>query len=209
MTRRRTPPPKLVPEDALRFLRSLRAVRRFRPDPVSADVVRDVLAAARWTGSAQNRQPWQFVVIRERATIDGLAQLGPFTEFFVGAPLCVAVLMDGERTGSSYDCGRVSQTLMLAAHAHGVGSCNAGLGPEENQRAGMTLLGIPEGHSLGQVIAFGYRAAGDQLAPPGGIDRPPLAPAGRKPLEELVHYERFGRREPPEQQLPLGLGADA
>ena len=61
----------------------------------------------------------------------------------------------------------------------------------------MELLEIPAGHSLGVLVALGYRAPGDQLAPDGGIDRRGGVPLGRKPLNELVHYERFGRPDPP------------
>ena len=41
------------------LLRSLRAVRQFRPDPVPQEVVDAVLEVARWSGSASNHQPWE------------------------------------------------------------------------------------------------------------------------------------------------------
>ncbi len=43
-----------------------RSVRSFVPEPVSDDVVKEVLEAARWAPSAQNRQEWAFVVIRDK-----------------------------------------------------------------------------------------------------------------------------------------------
>jgi len=180
----------------LDFLRSLRSTRRFRPEPVPDPVLTEILEAARWCGSAHNRQPWQFVVVRDAATKGALAELGPYTEFFGAAAVVVAVVMTGENQGFSFDCGRVTQQLLLAAHACGVASCNAGLVPEENRQAAMRLLGVPAGHSLGVLVALGYRAPGDQLAPAGGIDRRSVT-RGRKPLRELVHYERVAARTPP------------
>ena len=59
-------------KDRVTFLRSLRAVRSFRPDPVPQEVVDDVLQVARWSGSASNSQPWEMVVIRERDTLRSL-----------------------------------------------------------------------------------------------------------------------------------------
>ena len=59
------------------FLRGLRAVRQLRPDPLPEAVLHDIVEVARWSGSAGNRQPWEFVVVRDRgmlarlATIDG------------------------------------------------------------------------------------------------------------------------------------------
>lgn len=183
--------------DAIQFLRSLRTLRRYRDEPVPKAVLGDVLEAGRWCGSAVNRQPWQFVVVRDPATRAQLAGFSAYAEFVADAPVCIAVVMDGEGTGLSFDAGRVTQNLLLAAHAHGVGSCNAGFPQPETQQAARQLLGVPDGYSLGVVIALGYAAPGDPLESPTGPRRRPLAPMlGRKPLTELVHYERFGQRTP-------------
>ena len=58
--------------ERIAFLRGLRAVRQLRPDPLPEPVLHDILEVARWSGSAGNRQPWEFVVVRDR---DMLAQL--------------------------------------------------------------------------------------------------------------------------------------
>ncbi len=50
--------------DRIAFLRRLRAVRDFRPDPVPGHVVDDLLEVARWSGSTRNLQPWKYAVIR-------------------------------------------------------------------------------------------------------------------------------------------------
>ena len=62
-----------TPRDRLSFLRTLRAVRSFRPDPVPEEVVDDILEVARWSGSASNKQPWEILVIRGRDTLRLLA----------------------------------------------------------------------------------------------------------------------------------------
>src|ERR1700716_1644231 len=56
-------------------LRGLRAVRQLRPDPLPEAVLRDILEVARWSGSAGNRQPWEFVVVRDRDTLGRLARI--------------------------------------------------------------------------------------------------------------------------------------
>src|SRR5215210_8926096 len=63
----------MTAEDRIAFLRSLRAVRSFRPDPVPQEVVDHILEVARWSGSASNKQPWQIWVVRERDTLRSLA----------------------------------------------------------------------------------------------------------------------------------------
>jgi nitroreductase len=160
-------------------------------------VLRDVLEVARWCGSGKNRQAWHFVVVRDRATLAALSRLGPYTEHVADAAAAIAVVMEGVGQGYSFDAGRVSQNIMLAAHAHGVASCNASIFSPENEQAALDLLGVPAGHSLRVVIALGYAAPGDTMdTPTGPPRRSALTMLGRKPLAEVAHYERFGRHDP-------------
>jgi nitroreductase len=171
--------------DLISFLRSLRAVRRFRPDPVPQEVVDDILEVARWSGSASNRQPWDLVVIRDRETLGALARLEGYAGHLAGAPLAIVLVMAGERaTQETYDEGRLAERVMLAAWAHGVGS-SIGWLVGEGRAAAKEILGIPESRTVRTVISFGYPAA--------GVRRSRTGPA-RKPLSEIVHEERYGRR---------------
>src|SRR5260370_35792538 len=75
------------PQKLIALLKSLRAVRQFRPDPLPQEVVDAVLVVAHWSGSASNRQPWELVVIRNRETPRALASIGRFEANLVGVPL--------------------------------------------------------------------------------------------------------------------------
>ena len=168
-----------------RFLRDLRQTRRFRTDPVPDDVLHDLLEVARWTGSSKNSQPWHFLVVREPETLVRLSELGNFTSFVAGSVLAIAIVLDGNSPlAEAYDEGRVQERLMLAAKAHGLGSGTAWYSSEESQRQVRELLGVPEGLMVRSVVAFGYPEAEPH-------DRPRSVNGGRKPLEELVRYERF------------------
>jgi nitroreductase len=78
----------------------------------------------------------------------------------------------------------LSQRLQLAAQAHGLGSC-IGWFHGEGRAAAKALLGIPEDRLVRTAMSIGYENAGADNA----RSHPPQA---RKPLSELVHYERFG-----------------
>jgi len=193
------PPKALTPAQAIRLLRSLRAVRRYRDDPIPAGALQDILEAARWCGSAKNTQPWQFMVVRERSTLEALSKCGPYLDYMKHATLGIAILIEGEGRGNSFDAGRVAQNIMLAAHAHGIGSCNGTINPDENEPVALRLLGVPDGYSLRVLIGLGYPESGDTVDPVSGPPPRSVLPSmGRKPLAELVSYERFGRREPVE-----------
>ncbi len=170
--------------DNTALLRGVRNVRQFRSEPVPDTVVDDILDVARWSGSAMNRQPWEFVVVREPATVRALAATSPTIGWVAGAPLAIVVVMAGEVPElEGFDEGRVSERILLAARAHGLG---AGLGwfPNGAARAAVkALLGVPERRGLRTIVAVGYPDV------EAGTDRQP-GPA-RKPLSELVHSERY------------------
>ena len=71
------------------LIQSRRSIRRYLPDPVPADVVERLLAAAAWAPSAHNRQPWRFATITSPAAKARLGQA-------MGARLQADRLADGD-----------------------------------------------------------------------------------------------------------------
>src|SRR5688572_3040093 len=177
--------------DAMKNLRTLRSTREFADRPIPDDVMTDILEAARWTGSSRNSQPWQFVVIRDRATLQRLAEVIPYGKHLAGAAAAIAIVIEGEGRGQSLDAGRTSQSIHLAAHAHGVGSCIATISDAEPEQAALALLGIPPTHSMCVAISLGYPRPLTAEERSARATRPGR---GRKPLNELVHYEKYGAR---------------
>jgi nitroreductase len=170
-------------EGRIAFLRSLRAVRSFRPDPVPQEVVDDVLDVVRWSGSASNRQPWELVVIRDRETLGRLARVEGYAAHLSGAPLGIVLVMAGERaTQETYDEGRLAERIMLAALAHGVGS-SIGWFVGEGRTEAKEILGISEDRTVRTAISLGYPEEGRRRRRAG---------RARKPLSEIVHEERYG-----------------
>jgi nitroreductase len=171
--------------DRISFLRTLRAVRTFRPEPVPQEVIDDILEVARWSGSASNKQPWEMLVVRERDTLTSLASVDGYAGHLARATLGIVLVMAGDREEQeTYDEGRVAERIMLAAHAHGVGSSIGWIvGPGRD--AARELLGIPGHKVVRTAISLGYP---DEQARRPRSGRGPA----RKPLGELVHHERYG-----------------
>ena len=169
--------------DRIAFLRDLRAVRQFRPDPLPQAVVDDLLEIARWSGSASNRQPWELVVIRGRETLQALAAVEGYAGHLAGAQLGIVLVLAGENaTQETYDEGRLSERIMLAADAHGVGSCIGWLVGKGRSDA-RALLGIPDNRLVRTVLSLGY-------PDPNRPARQRPGPA-RKPMADIVHEERY------------------
>ena len=183
--------PEHVPPALLRLMRSLRSVRRFAPTAIPGDVVSSILDVGRWTGSSKNTQPWEVVVVDDRAHLAELSTLGQFAKHIANAPLAmVLVLAPG---ASGLDAGRLAERLMLAGWAHGVGSCIGSIFPNDNQDRAKALLEIPPDRQLHTVLSFGYPAdanAGRLASTPNMVTV--LPSIGRKPMNEFAYFGRFG-----------------
>jgi nitroreductase len=176
---------------ALRAMRTLRAVRRFSDREIPADALDAILEVGRWTGSAKNTQPWSVVLVTERETLAALSQLGQFAGHIAGAKCALVLVMDS--ANNAFDCGRLAERLMVAAWAHGVGSCIGSLFPDENASTAKRLLGVPEEKWVRHILSLGYPA--DETAhrissTPG--TRSVLPSVGRKPMRDFVSRERYG-----------------
>ena len=164
--------------DVYEAIRSRVAVREFEPDPVPAAAVKKILLAARWAPSQRNRQPWRFVVIRERETLRRIGELASSGAFIADAPLAIAVAMEGARL-PQFDAARDIENMILTAWSLGVGTVYVqGI----DRDAVKELLGIPAELDLITVMPFGYPT---EAAKSVG--------KRRKTLAEIASVERFGQ----------------
>jgi nitroreductase len=179
-------------EEVLTFLRSLRSVRRYASTTVSDVVIQDILEVGRWTGSAKNTQPWEFLVVRDREVLRELSTLGQFADHLAGAAFAIALIMASPL--NAFDAGRLAEHVMLAGWAHGVGSCIASIFPEGNETRAKALLGVPPERAMRTTIAFGYPADQGALRIQTSPERRSVLPSiGRKPLSEIAYLDRYGQ----------------
>ena len=171
--------------DVYQAILSLRAVRHFTDQPLSDDVIKRILQAARWTGSSNNEQSWQFVVVRQRSMLENLAAC-TYTSHLGRAAMGIIIATP---SGSGlFDVGRVAQNMMLAAWGDGVGSCIASF---RDAAAACSLLGIPDSFQAAIAISFGYPQEDAPHTIEGRPMKEVLARVGRRPLRELVHWEKW------------------
>jgi nitroreductase len=175
--------------DLIEFLRSLRTVRRFTDQPVPQEAIDDLLNVLRWSGSAKNVQPWEFIVVRDKETLRQLGALPGYVTHLAHAPLAIVLVMNGDPNAvqqETFDEGILSQRAQLAAQAHGLGS-SIGWFHGEGRTKAKEILGIPQERLVRTALSIGYEDTGAE----GSRFHPEQA---RKPLSELVHYERWGNR---------------
>jgi nitroreductase len=155
--------------DAWLAIASKRDVRAYAETPVPGEVETRILDAGRLSGSARNRQQWEFVVVETKQAELAEAVYAP--ENVRGAQLVVAIV----GAAGGMDVGRCAQNMMLAAWNDGVASCPNGIKDPD------TAARICGGE-VKAILSFGYPAKPRAARTAEEWS----ASADRKPLDELV-----------------------
>jgi len=158
------------------------SVRAYKSDPVDENKLQQVLEAARLAPTAANRQPFQLIVIHTAGRQDELKRLY-HREWFSQAPIVIGICaLPGpawvRRDGKNYadvDATIAMDHLILAATDLGLGTCwVAAFDPA----AAREILRLPHDVEPVAFTPLGYPS-----------DQP--KPKQRKPLAELVRYEKW------------------
>ncbi len=133
-----------------------RSIRKFEDKPIPEAMVREILEAAMMAPSAGNQQPWQFVVIDDRAVLDSLVDIHPHIRMVTQAPL--GILVCGDLSLEKYagywvqDCAAAMQNMLLTIHGLGLGAVWTGVYPMEDRVAAFKeKFNLPK-----QVIPLGF-----------------------------------------------------
>ena len=163
----------------LDLIKKRRSIRRYTGETVSDADIRALLEAAMAAPSADNIQPWEFVVVQDRALRRQLGETHPWANMCADAPV-VFVVCGLERRSEHWveDTSAATENLLLAAAALDLGAVWVGVYParhsEEHVR---TALGIPRDLRVLCLVPVGHPAE----------SRPPHT----KMDERKVHYDRY------------------
>ena len=149
----------------LQIIFSRRSVREYQAKPVDDRVVHDLLEAAMAAPSAVAKDPWEFIVVRERHMLGRIAAGLPNGKMLAEAAVGIVVCGDLKRTHDgqlSYllqDCSAAIENLLLAASTLGLGACWLGVHPRPERVAHIrSLLNVPEHVVPVSVISMGWPA---------------------------------------------------
>jgi nitroreductase len=168
-------------EDMLRVMRRMRAIKEYTPEPIDEQTIQQLLEVARWTGTGGNRQPTDVIVIRDAETRRKFGEWG--AKPAAAAPLVFLLVTAQDQF--TFDEGRMAERLCLAAAACNLGATVATLKEEGPERA-KQLLGIAADRRARTVVAIGHKPADAGFAPTAMTSK-----AGRKPMTEFAHWERY------------------
>lgn len=184
-------------------IKNRRSIRHFKPDKVDEKTVQAVLESAHWAPSWSNNQCWRFIIVRDAALkekiADTLTKIKIEDEMVENAaalsvkqaPLLIVVCaekgqagynIDGTTTTDKgkywfmFDVALAVENLTLAAHATGLGSCIIGAFDSIEVEH---LLNVPDGFAVITMTPLGYPEQQGQVSP-------------RKQLSEVLYREKFG-----------------
>jgi len=157
--------------DAIEAIMSRRSVRSYTDEPVSDEAVELLLRAAMNAPSARNQQPWEFVVIRDRAVLAEVPKAHPYAQMVPSAQVAIVVCADMRRVVSEgfwiQDCAAATENILIAANALGLGAVWLGVYPRDARVDGLRrLLGLP-----GHIVPFSLIPVGHPAERPPKVDR--------------------------------------
>jgi len=160
--------------DALEAIRKRRSVRKYTGDPIPRHDLETIVDAGRLAATGGNRQPWIFIVITERDTID---KLKVAAQWMGQAGAIIAVVLDPTTRWWVEDGSAAIENMLVASTALGYGSCwlEGWTLPHEDEFK--TLLGIPEDKRLLTLIPIGVP-----------VDWPTRE---KKSLEDVIRWQKY------------------
>jgi nitroreductase len=168
--------------DALTAIFTRRSIRKYTSQPVSDEAIGIILRAAMSAPSARNEQSWEFVVIREKKTLQQVPSFHPFARHVPDAPVAIVVCGNTKLEAKpglwALDCSNATMNILLSAHSMGLGAVWTTLYPYEDRMAGIKkLLNLPDHIIPLTIIPIGH-------------------PGEKKPREDRfnaskIHHERW------------------
>jgi nitroreductase len=160
--------------DALEAIRRRRSVRKYTGDPIPREHLEIIVDAGRLAASGSNNQPWDFIVVTDRAMID---QLKIASQWMEQAGAIIAVVLDPGSRWWLEDGSAAVENMLIAATALGYGSCwleGYTLPREEEFKA---LLDVPGEKRLLTLVPIGVP-----------VEWPTQ---DKKPLSQVIHWEKY------------------
>jgi nitroreductase len=165
-------------------IRARRATREYDARPLEKADLERILEAGRRAPSSRNDQRWDFVLIRDRQQLERISKVWPGAAHIAKSAAAVGLVApfsdDLRLTASiNYDLGQAAMSMMIAAADLGIGSRTASV---QDYDLAADVLGLPGDRRLTWLLGLGY---------PGDRPLKPIQNPARKPLEEIVHHDRW------------------
>ncbi len=164
--------------DVITAIKNRRSIRKYKNKELSADLLAEILEAARLAPSGANKQSWHLVVVTDKDRRKALVPICKEQKFVGECSAFIAGVDESAQKWVRVDLAIAMEHIALAAVEKGLGTCWIGAFDQEKMNS---FLGIAKGFNVTVGMALGYPDESPEARP-------------RKELKELVHWNKFGER---------------
>jgi len=160
--------------NALEAIRKRRSVRKYTGEPIPRKDLGKIVDAGRLAATGSNGQPWDFIVVTDRAMIERLKVVAEWME---KAAAIIAVVMDPSSRWWVEDSSAAVENILIASTALEYGSCWLEGYTLPHEEEFKKLLGVPKEKRLLTLVPIGVP-----------VEWPTRE---KRSLEEVLHWERY------------------
>jgi len=159
--------------EGIKLLKTRRSIREFTDKKIEKDKLEKIVETARYAPTANNVQPWQFVVVTDE---DKIKKLEDYIDQGKEFPACIAVFTEDVKHHLE-DGSNATTYIMLAAKELGLGTCWIGSYGKPYTSDVKKLLNVPEKYKLVSMVTIGYPAENPH--------------PDKKELDAVISWEEF------------------
>ncbi|MDD4939253.1 MAG: nitroreductase family protein [Candidatus Omnitrophica bacterium] len=165
--------------DFLGVIKTRRSIREYSDKQIKKELLEKIVDSARFSPTARNIQPWEFIVVTQGPVLRKLGELAESGRFLALSKACIAVFCSDTKYYLEDGCAATCN-ILLAASGLGIGSCWVAGDKKPYCRDVAELLNVPGGYKLISLVALGYpKSKGCFYA------------AEKKDLSKVIHWEKF------------------
>jgi nitroreductase len=149
--------------EVLEAIFTRRSVRNFTGQPISEEDLKTVVNAGFCAPSAHNKQPWHFVIVRDKDALENISKVHPYAKMLPQAGCGIIVCGDKRKEGMTgfliEDCSAAIQNMLLAAHGLGLGAVWCGLYPvPQLTKPVIKFVNLPSAIVPVGMVVIGHKA---------------------------------------------------
>lgn len=164
--------------DVIKCIKKRRSIRSYKDKKIDKKIIEDIIDCARLAPSANNAQPWEFVIVTDKEKLNSIANVCTYGSFIKDAACCIVVCGDSSNNHLIEDGSAATQNILLSAYAYNIGSCwVAGWKRTYNDDI-KNILEIPNNIDIVSILSLGY------------IEKETEA-YGKRNLSDVIHWEKF------------------
>ena len=163
--------------DTFEAINKRASVREYSEKAIPKDVLEKLVDAGRRAPTARHVEPWEFIVVTDKSTLSRIAGMAPNGSFIKGAAAAIVIICEETKYYLEDGCAATENILLQVADL-GLGACWIAGDKKPYCDDIVSMLGAPKNTKLISIISLGW-------------PKKDVTQTERRPLNELLHWEKF------------------